>query len=425
MYKLTASIIKEFHLLRRDLGGLIVLFIMPLVLIITITLIQNNTFKNIVDKKLPILILDLDQGDVSNKIKQQLNESEAFEIIETYKSKKIDAKKLEELVFKGKYQIGVIIPKNLTKDLNEKVQINVNKIAVEMGFGEDTLKSKTTPVEKEIKLFFDPATQIAFKNGIKNSIDKMVAEIENKTIYTTFEDQFSTDENDFFNQKQFITFTEHLPKKNNQDVMPNAVQHNVPAWSLFAIFFIIVPLSINLVKEKSQGTFIRQLTMPVPYFTFLLSKTIVYLIINYLQFLLMLVVGIYLFPYLSLDSLSLNGNFGLLSLVVLFSGLSAISIGLLIGTIAKTQEQSAPFGATLVVILAAVGGVWVPVFIMPKFMQFISAISPMNWGLNAFYDLLLRDGSLSDISFELLKLFLFFIIITTFAIFYEKKNRRL
>jgi ABC-2 type transport system permease protein len=34
------------------------------------------------------------------------------------------------------------------------------------------------------------------------------------------------------------------------DIMPNSVQHNVPAWALFAIFFIVVPLSINLVKEK-------------------------------------------------------------------------------------------------------------------------------------------------------------------------------
>ena len=42
-----------------------------------------------------------------------------------------------------------------------------------------------------------------------------------------------------------------------KELIPNSVQHNVPAWTLFAIFFIIVPLSINIVKEKSQGTFVR------------------------------------------------------------------------------------------------------------------------------------------------------------------------
>ena len=98
-------------------------------------------------------------------------------------------------------------------------------------------------------------------------------------------------------------------------------------------------------------------------------------------------------------------------------------LGLLLGTIAKTQEQSAPFGATFVVILAALGGVWVPVFIMPKFMQILSNISPMNWGLNAFYDVFLRNASFVDILPEITLLLLFFIITTFISIVYnEKKN---
>jgi ABC-2 type transport system permease protein len=78
-----------------------------------------------------------------------------------------------------------------------------------------------------------------------------------------------------------------------------------------------------------------------------------------IQFYLMVLVGKYLFPYLSLPTLNLDGKFFLMSIVALFSGLAAIGFGILLGTIAKTQEQSAPFGATSVVILAAIGGVWV------------------------------------------------------------------
>ena len=113
------------------------------------------------------------------------------------------------------------------------------------------------------------------------------------------------------------------------------------------------------------------------------------------------------------------GKLLLMSTVALFSGLAAIGFGILLGTIAKTHEQSAPFGATMVVILAALGGVWVPVFIMPLFMQYISRISPMNWGLNAFYDVLLRNGGLSQILPEIILLLLFFLITTTIAILYD------
>ena len=137
----------------------------------------------------------------------------------------------------------------------------------------------------------------------------------------------------------------------------------------------------------------------------------------------MVAVGIYLFPYLDLPVLDISGKFILMSLVAIFSGLAAVGFGIVLGTIAKTQEQSAPFGATSVVILAAIGGVWVPVFAMPKIMQYVSHISPMNWGLNAFYDVILRNGNLLDILPELIYLFLFFIISTSIAILYDKKKR--
>ena len=113
----------------------------------------------------------------------------------------------------------------------------------------------------------------------------------------------------------------------------------------------------------------------------------------------------------------------MLFVVAFFAGLAAIGLGLLLGTVARTQEQSAPFGATLVVILAALGGVWVPVFIMPRFMQLLSNISPMNWGLNAFYDVFLRNGGFMEIVPEITLLFLFFALTTIISIaYYERKN---
>jgi ABC-2 type transport system permease protein len=148
-----------------------------------------------------------------------------------------------------------------------------------------------------------------------------------------------------------------------------------------------------------------------------------YLIICLIQFYMMIAVAIFLFPHLGLPALNVEGNLLLMSVVAIFSGLSAIGFGILLGTIAKTQEQSAPFGATSVIILAAIGGVWVPVFAMPKIMQIIAESSPMNWGLETFYDVLLRNASLLDLVPELSLLFLFFIVTTTIALLYEKKKR--
>lgn len=428
MYKLWMSVYKEFLLLKRDFGGLIILFVMPLVLIITITLIQDSTFRTVTESKIPVVLIDNDKGEISKSVIENLNKSGQFEIVSSLDGKNLTEDSAKEAVFKGKFQLAIIIPENLSNDLQLKVNQNVDKIISNFGIGdlsEEPKKDSLPQVinKKEVRLYFDPATQATFKSNVKSSIDKMISQIETKSIYATFQEQLGEGEEPIFEQESFITFKEIVPTVDNKEILPNSVQHNVPAWTLFAIFFIIVPLSINIVKEKGQGTQIRLLTNPVPYSVVIAGKTITYLVICMIQFYLMVLVGMYLFPYLSLPTLDLDGKFFLMSVVALFSGLAAIGFGILLGTIAKTQEQSAPFGATSVVILAAIGGIWVPVFAMPKVMQVISHISPMNWGLNAFYDVLLRKADAIEILPEIFLLLLFFIITIFIAIQYDKKKR--
>lgn len=417
LYKLWRSFIKEILLLKRDIGGIVIIFVMPLLLIVTITLIQDSTFKNLEGSKIPIIFIDNDKSEVSKNIKAELENSKTFQLLTNF-----NEKSAQESVFSGDYQMAIVIPDNLTKDLNSNIDSKVQAIVSSFGLEGDSAKVKTAvPKAKEIHLYFDPATNVGFKNSVMNSVNKMVFEIENKKIYKAFQDQLGTTEN-LDENKNLISFKEITPKKGEMDVMPNSVQHNVPAWTLFAIFFIVVPLSINLVKEKSQGTSVRARISPTPYFVHILGKTFTYLIICLIQFLLMVAVGIYLFPYMDLPAFDVSGKMFQLVTVTLFAGLAAIGFGVLLGTIADTQEQSAPFGATSVVVLAAIGGIWVPVFLMPEFMQTVAKFSPMNWGLNAYYDIILRNSGIGGIAKELVFLFLFYIATVAISIFYERKQ---
>jgi len=424
IYKIWMSVVKEFLLLKRDLGGLVILFIMPLVLVITVTLIQDSTFKTVSDTKIQILLVDNDNGSVSKTVFDNLEKSQLFSVVTQIDNKLLTEEVAKENVYKGKFQLAIIIPKNLSTDLQAKIDQNVENIVSKMGFSDSIAKPQTSKIiqQKEVKLYFDPAVQLSFKNSVMSSIDKMISQIETKSIYTTFQNQLG-EENTKFEQKSFITFKEIIPKVNNKEVLPNSVQHNVPAWTLFAIFFIVIPLSINIVKEKSQGTFVRLLTNPVSNLIVIIGKTITYSIICMIQFYMMVAVAIFLFPHIGLPPLNIEGHLFLMSVVALFSGFAAIGFGILLGTIANTQEQSAPFGATSVIILAAIGGVWVPVFAMPKIMQLIAKSSPMNWALEAFYDVLLRNVSFLEIIPKISLLFLFFIITTSIALFYDKKKR--
>ncbi len=388
---------------------------MPLLLIITITLIQDSTFKNLEGSKIPIIFIDNDHSEISKRIESELKASKSFQLLTDYNENSAKA-----AVFSGEYQMAIVIPQNLTKDINSNIDSKVQTIVSSFGLETDSASAKVVDTKaKDIHLYFDPATNASFKNSVMDAINKMVFEIENKKIYKAFQDQLGTTEN--LDNKSLITFKEIVPKS-ALEAKPNSVQHNVPAWALFAIFFIVVPLSINLVKEKSQGTSVRVRVNPTPYYVHILGKTCTYLIICVIQFLLMVAVGIWLFPLMDLPQFDVTGKMFNLIIVTLFAGLAAIGFGVLLGTVAKTQEQSAPFGATSVVVLAAVGGIWVPVFLMPEFMQKIAAFSPMNWGLNAYYDIILRNSGIGDIAKELIFLFLFYVAMVGIALFYERKQ---
>ncbi|OXB02772.1 ABC transporter permease [Flavobacterium pectinovorum] len=423
-YKIWMSVVKEFLLLRRDLGGLIILFVMPLVLVITVTLIQDSTFKTVSDSKIEILLIDNDKGDVSKTVFENLEKSSLFTVVTQIDNQPITEEIAKEAVYRGKYKLAIVIPSKLSVDLQAKIDQNVDNILSNMGLTDSVAKPATPKIikEKEVKLYFDPAVQLSFKNAVMSSIDKMISQIESKSIYKTFQNQLGEGNADF-EQKSFISFKEIIPTINNKEVRPNSVQHNVPAWTLFAIFFIVIPLSINIVKEKTQGTFVRLRTNPSSNLIVIIGKTITYSAICMIQFYMMVAVAVFLFPHIGLPSLNIEGHLFLMSIVALFSGFAAIGFGILLGTVASTQEQSAPFGATSVIILAAIGGVWVPVFAMPKIMQIVAKSSPMNWALEAFYDVLLRNISFLEIIPKISLLFLFFIITTSIALFYDKKKR--
>lgn len=426
MHKLLASIKKEILLLFRDWGGLGILFIMPAILLIVITLIQQSTFQDNHQTVMSLVLVNNDQGEIGETVEENISNSDNLKLISQWKEQKIDENLAQQLVSDGKYQIALIIPEGLSDNLNEKINTNVEKILSEFSM-EETDSSKTesivsTSETSKIKLYFDPAVSETFKSAVKNDIDKLISKIESKKIYSVFEDQMGIETDENIMHDAAIQFEEIIAQKGKNAVMPNTVQHNVPAWILFGIFFIIVPLGINIVKEKNLGTNIRIRTSPVSYATIASGKIITYLIICLIQFTVMLLIAKFLFPKLGLIAFNPGMKIFPMIIIVLFASLAAIGLGILIGTIMKTQEQSAPFGAIFTIILSAMGGIWVPVYLMPEIMQKIAVFSPMNWGITAFYDIILRNGSLLDVSKELFFLFLFFVITFVISLWINKRN---
>ena len=210
MHRLWASTYKEILLLIRDLGGIAILFIMPLLLLVVITLVQDSTFKTISDIKIPVLVVDNDKGEVSKNIIENLSNSNSFQMLQ--KSSEEEAK---EAVFSGKYQLAIVIPKNLSASLQKKVDQNVEGILSKFGLEADTLAvAKETIPQKEVRLYFDPATQVSFKSSVKNGIDKMISKIETQSIYNAFQTELGKKiQNQFLKRKTLSLLKKFCPQR--------------------------------------------------------------------------------------------------------------------------------------------------------------------------------------------------------------------
>jgi len=132
-----------------------------------------------------------------------------------------------------------------------------------------------------------------------------------------------------------------------------------------------------------------------------------------------------LFPMLNLPALDIGNKAADLTVIALFASLAAICYGIVIGTIAQTHQQAALFGSVSTMILAALGGIWVPVFMMPPFLRSLSIISPMNWALNGFYDILVRNACLSDVLHYCIRLSMFAFACLLVSLYYNRIRKEL
>ena len=421
--KLLYSIYKEYKVLTRDRAGLAITFIMPTVLILIITLIQDTTFRSVNEASVPLLIVDRDHDSLSNVLEISLIKSKFFVITK----KQLSDEETKKEIATGHFFIGIIIPENTSKKLREKSSARISKLLGSFSGDTSSVAEPLDTSKLKVQLYFDPITKKSFKTTISNSIERIISQIEMQSMVSSLNEKmkesFPLATPSKLELTPIVSLTEEYASYNNSTIIPNSVQHNVPAWTLFAMFFICIPLAGNIIRERDDGSAFRLLTMPGSYMIVILGKMLTYVIVSLIQFALMLCVGVFILPLLGLQELNIGNNLPMLFLVAFSSGLAATGFGLLVGTIATSHDQASLFGAVFVIILAAIGGIWVPTFVMPEVMKKIAVISPLNWGLEAFYGIFLRNFGFKEIFPEVAKLLLFFAASLGGSYLYQKYNR--
>lgn len=367
---LMALIRKELLALRRDVHGLAVLFAMPAVFIV----IMSLSLKEYYSPPLTTLRYALDVQD--RGVPAQLVRA-AW--LRTH---------------------GDPLP--LPADWQEALRSGRLKYVVQLQPGlSEALESESLPRSAHMQLLAEPGIDGHLLNALRAELVGAAGEVKGRLAFQVAGASLVGDGASMAVLVQAQRFA-------GASVRPTAVQQNVPAWLVFAMFFVVASMASLVVQERATGALGRLQSLGVPRRVLLASKALPYLGVNMLQAALMLALGLWGVPALGGDALSLAGvHIGALLLVLGAISLAAVGLALALACVVRTHAQAATAGPALNVVMAAIGGIMVPTFVMPEFMQRVAQASPMNWALEALMTVLLRGGNCVDVAAPVGRLALF------------------
>lgn len=410
----------------RDWPGLAMLLGMPMLLIIVMAIIQDVPFKDYQDVRFKILWSDEDNKPLGDSLKSLFLRSDQFEITDRINGKKIEASKARALVTQGDYPVGVVVTRGTYAEMVNKTNKIVNLIGENMG-NPAIIPVRNADDSIKVILLFDPVAKNTFRMAVQNALEKMLFKVQFDLLFKKISSRSDTlDERTKIESQEVLAndvILENLGRLKKESLVMNSVQHNVPAWIVFAIFFLIIPLAGNYIKEKNEGSKIRIAMAPGRYLDILTGKVMLYTLFGLFQFLFLLTVSKLLLPLIGLPALDIGSQWWAIILAAGIITFAAISWGILIGSYFNTYHQAMMFGAIVIILLSAIGGIWIPLEVLPPWMQKAAMISPLHWSLSIVQDVFLRGIEWNKFLLKISILLSFGFLCMGLAAYFHKRDK--
>jgi ABC-2 type transport system permease protein len=385
MIKIFYILKKEFLVMGRDVHSLAVLFIMPVAFILIMSMAMRDLFDTHAVMQIKILVVDQDKSDPSRAFIEAMEELGSFSFHHMADNTSPDL--IRRKMFQDDYKFALVIEK---------------------GFSAAAVREGSNNIGRQMILLVKPSVTRQTYTILKNTFTANLAKTRIAFLLKGQEemlDYAGIDIEKMMQPADNLIETRYVSKGRQKFKVPTSVQQSVPAWLVFSMFFVVIPLSNTFIAERNYGTLMRLQSMNISTGFLLGGKLLPFFIVNLIQVVLMILVGVFVVPLLGGDALTMGDSFGGLLLITTAVSFCSISFALLVASIAKTTEHATTIGGVFNIILAALGGIMVPKFVMPDFMQTLSVLSPMSWGLDGFLDIFLRNGNVLDVMKESLLLF--------------------
>jgi len=358
---------KEFILLVRDRGTLVLVLLIPLIQLVLFAYAIHMDVKHI-----PMVVADQSLDTASRSYLDDLVHSDYFDIVSTVQ----DQAQVVDVIDAGQARVGVVIPPDFSADVEQgdaKVLLLVD--------GSDPFTTQSA---------YNALSAIAQQHAIQLVLDRIGISSGSGAA------------------QSLSPLTAHIRTFYNPDLQD--IWFLVPGLIAMLLQTQTITLTaLAVVREREVGTIEQILVTPIRPIELMLGKTIPNLLIAVINMLTIVVVGTIGF------GVPFRGNFLLyffLTVIYIFSGLG---LGLLISSFSQNQRQAQQLTSMITFIGQVIGGFVFPRYAMPVILQWIGDLFPLTFFIPISRGIFMKGIGMEFLTGQVIALSFYVVVIVFLA----------
>ncbi|MBL7994726.1 ABC transporter permease [bacterium] len=360
---------KEFIQIFRNKGMLPIIFGMPIIQLLILTNAATFDLRNV-----QFHLIDRDQTTTSRKLVEKFTSSEYFIPV----AQSFSDEKGEENLKSNRARMVLNIPGNFEKEV---------------------LSNKVSHIQFIINAEDGNAAGLT-QTYASNIVHAFAMEYQSVWSSVDNPKQIKIDYSFWYN-----------PELNYETYM-------IPGILVALVSMIGLFLSgMNIVREKEIGTIEQLNVTPIKKHEFIIGKLLPFWLLG------LFILGFGLFVAKLIFNIPIMGSLWLIFGTAAVYLIVVLGIGLFISTVTDTQQQAMFIAWFFMVIFMLLGGLFTPIESMPSWAQNLTVVNPIAHYIQMMRGILIKGAVIGDISFQVIVLSLYSIIMLTLSVLrYRKVN---
>lgn len=354
---------KDIQLFLVDKKAAALCFLVPIILASGFGYVFSKPLQN-EDLKLPLLIIREDNSPLAIKLADALLKSTKLEAAPASREEAL--RKIE----RRSARIALIIPKDFASQIALKKKVPAIEI---LHHPSSSLESKWAE-----GIF----TEIAFREAAPELLGFWLPGASSLKL-----------------ERPFEVKKEQYPI--GMDISRQAYSHSFSGMTMQYLLFWGMDCGLLLLRERRQGIWKRLKAAPIPIPTLLGGKIIATALIALTQILFTFSFGSLVF------GVSINGSILGFLIMAIATALLSAATGLLIAAVGGTENRARSMAILSILSISILGGLWLPSFMLPLYVQNFSLILPTTWMIKGFEGVIWQGMGLLDASYCALVTLLF------------------